>query len=69
MVPPEEVASVIPVKCPYPDCEHPWDTTTRHKYVTCPSCYRKINVEKCRTDRKPADSPPPAETSSPQGEE
>jgi len=35
----------IRLKCPRKDCNHEWNYTGNSKfYVTCPHCYRKINI-------------------------
>jgi len=36
----------IALKCD--KCQHPWNTKSVLKYVTCPSCQRKVNVKKCQ---------------------
>ena len=34
------------IVCPYLDCEYSWETMSQMKFVTCPSCLRKIEVDK-----------------------
>jgi len=29
-------------KCRFEDCEYEWDTHSKNRYVSCPSCMRKI---------------------------
>jgi len=36
----------IKVKCPYQDCKYEWDTLSQMKMVSCPSCLRKIEINK-----------------------
>lgn len=37
------VVEVKVLKCPYEDCRYVWETRSKLKMVTCPSCTRKIN--------------------------
>ncbi len=37
------------IKCTKKDCKHEWKYKGNSKhYVTCPSCYRKINTQKLK---------------------
>lgn len=37
----------IKIKCTNPECGHEWEYKGESKfYVTCPHCYRKINLNK-----------------------
>lgn len=37
---------MVRVRCTRPDCGHEWEYSGKSKfYITCPCCYRKINVQ------------------------
>lgn len=36
------------VKCP--KCGYEWDTKTKHVFVSCPSCMKKIKVLECKVE-------------------
>jgi len=39
------------IKCPNKKCNHEWDYKGSSKfYVTCPECYKKINIEKIKKE-------------------
>lgn len=33
---------MVKVKCKY--CQYEWDTKSKHVFVSCPSCLRKIEI-------------------------
>lgn len=35
------------LRCPYEDCKYEWTTLSQMKMVSCPSCLRKINIDRC----------------------
>ena len=39
------IGKKIKIKCPYEDCKYEWETSSKKKFVSCPSCLRKINVK------------------------
>jgi len=36
------------VKCPNEDCGYEWTTMSDKKFVCCPSCLKKVNIEENR---------------------
>ncbi|MDG6899723.1 MAG: hypothetical protein JRM88_04070 [Nitrososphaerota archaeon] len=60
----QQKSSKAPVWQPLPErrlrchkCGYEWDTRSKLKYVTCPSCHYKIDSSKCVVAKVPRESP------------
>ncbi len=40
------------IKCTYEDCLYEWNTSSKAKFVSCPSCMRKVKSDWAKQNKK-----------------
>jgi len=40
------------VKCSYKDCGYEWETKSKLRFISCPSCLRKVRIEEVKKTKQ-----------------